>query len=206
MNMLEEKAWEAAYYRETSRPKRKELLDNAIEEEGMTPANELRVKLYEARYGDSEERGQEVDYFIRGWMSLEYVKTTSRHWKNKKKASRQIHDITTDWQFDLVEEYGEVGRQIIYKEFCNLTRLYISLCEHDHTYGSVVFGIGRMGENSVINKIANDVFKVAYLAPDVLGIKEELSSFTKAASYIFCQMYPEETDTFYRRVMEFDRN
>ena len=66
--------WVQDYYNETDRPKRKEILEKAIAEEGMTPENELRKYLYDARYGDSEEAGREVDYFIRGWMTLEYMK------------------------------------------------------------------------------------------------------------------------------------
>ena len=131
-----EKEWVRNYYRETDRKRRKQILDSAIAEEGMTPENELRLFLYDSRYGDSEKAGQEVDYFIRGWMTLEYMKSTSKFFLTKRRVSRDIASVRADWQFDKAAEYGDSGSVILYNELCNLTRLYIQICRRDKTYGS----------------------------------------------------------------------
>ena len=48
--MEKKKSWVAEYSRELDKKKRKEILDAAIEAEGMTPEAEVRSKLWEARY------------------------------------------------------------------------------------------------------------------------------------------------------------
>ena len=59
---MEEKSWVAEYSRELDKKKRKEILDAAIEAEGMTPEAEVRSKLWEARYGQRPKETTEVDH------------------------------------------------------------------------------------------------------------------------------------------------
>lgn len=197
-----EKEWVRNYYRETDRKRRKQILDSAIAEEGMTPENELRLFLYDSRYGDSEKAGQEVDYFIRGWMTLEYMKSTSKFFLTKRRVSRDIASVRADWQFDKAAEYGESGSVILYNELCNLTRLYIQICRRDKTYGSFILGLGRVKDSTLTGRITDDIIKMAYELPKTLNMEEDFSIFTKAATYIFCQEFPEESDPFYRRLKE----
>ncbi len=193
---------ELEYYKETSRPKRKELLDQMIAKNGLTQANILRQKLYIARYGSSEKNNRELDIFIHGWMTLEFIKSSKNTLRSTKKLQREGQSVLSDFQHSLIKEYGALGEEIIYQEYCNLTRLYLKLCEKDRSYGSVLLGLGRLNSDSFEKKVYDDIFRIAYVIPGILGIKDELASFSKAASYIFCQQYPTKADAFYKRVLE----
>lgn len=197
-----EKEWVRNYYDETDRPKRKTILDKGIEEDGMTPENELRLHLYEARYGDSETAGREVDYFIRGWMTLEYLKSTSKFFLTKRKVSKEIATVREDWQFAKAAEYGEAGAEILYRELCNLARLYIQICRRDKAYGSFLFGIGRVKDSTLSKRVFDDIYRMAYELPHNMELVEEFAPFTKAATLTFCQEFPEETDRFYAKLKE----
>lgn len=198
---MQKKTWEMAYYQETKRVNRKGLLERAIAADGLTPENELRQKLYNLRYNGSKEN-QEVDYFIRGLMTLEYMKVSKSIWDHKKKKRRERDSVLKDLQCDLAISCGETGKQIIYSEYCNLIKLYLELCEHDRTYSSLIFGLGKIKRTTFEKKVSDDIYRIAYVVPKVLGIENELCLFSKAASRMLCQQYPEETDSFYKRITE----
>ena len=197
---LLEKQWEREYYKELKREKRKEILEAAIAEEGMSPENELRTKLLELRYGKKIDRSNSIDYFIRGWMTLRFLSTNSGTLFFKKKAKRELGNVRKDWQFDLAAEYGETGQKVLYQEFCQLTRVYLDLCQKDKNYGSILFGIGHIKEDSLMGKIGRDIYTVAYEVPQEYGVAEELRLFTDAASRTLTDVFPEITDDFYELV------
>lgn len=194
-----EKPWEIEYYHELLAAKRQKLLEQAIATEGLSPENELRKKLLEARYGKSLERGRRVDYFIRGWVTFSMLPGTISV-RNKKKREKELASVMSDWQFDLANQYGETGKRVLYQEFCNLTLVYIDLCRRDKTYGSVLLGIGRISEDSMVTKIARDIFKVAYEVPKQLEVAEQLRSFTNAATAMVCEKFPEIEEEFLESV------
>lgn len=196
-----EKTWETEYYHELRADKRQKLLEEAISVEGLSPENELRRKLLDARYGKTLGRGKRVDYFIRGWMTLSMLPSTVSA-RNKKKREREIRSIMDDWKFDLAGEYGEIGKRILYQEFCNMTLVYIDLCRKDKTYGAVLLGLGRISDDSLMTKIARDVYNMAYDIPAELGIREDLRLFTEAATAMICEEFPEIEDDFLAMVAQ----
>lgn len=197
---MEEKQWVERYYRELDRAKRAQILEEAVASEGMTPENELRRKLLDARY--SENNGQMVDYFIRGWMNMYFLKSSSKSFfgPSKKKTRRELDSIRSDWQMDLAEQYGEDGRRVLYEEFCNMTLVYMSLCHTDKNYGSILLGIGHMKDESLVAKIARDIYTLAYEVPDQTDTAEEFRLFTEAATAMFCEKYSSQQNELMDRV------
>lgn len=196
---MHKKIWDTAYYHETNRTARKKILDETIAAAGLTPSIELCQKIYTARYGESTE-DYEVDYFIRGLMTLEYMKTPKGIWDHKKKLLRERRNILTDFQCELAKSYGEIGERIIYNEYCNLIKLYMELCERDRAYSSLLFGLGRMKRKTLEKKLADDIYHLAYVVPKALDLEEELSLFSQAALHMFCQRYPREAEFFHERI------
>ena len=191
-----EATWEREYYRQLKRDARKKILEEAIAAEGMSPANELRQKLLEARYGKKLSDGNAVDYFVRGWMTLCYLNNSSSSVFGRKKRERDIQSLRDDWQFALMKEYGEIGKKVLYQEMRNLVLLYIDLCKNDKNYGAILLGIGRMKEGTLLTKIGKDLFAIAYEVPRSIGIEDELREFTKAVTDVFCEEYPDRADEF----------
>ncbi|MEE8836240.1 MAG: DUF6553 family protein [Eubacteriales bacterium] len=201
---MEKKPWVVQYMYELDRKKRKELLDRAIELEGETPENELRRKLYDARYDEID--GQNVDYFIRGWMGLFYLKGTTPNVFTKRKISKTRREIFSDWKMQLMEEYGDVGRDVMYEEFFNTTKLYIDLCKRDKGYNSVLLGLGKIKEDTLTGKIANDIFDIAWQVPRDTGMAEELEVFTRAATDAFCSEFDSDRDLLMNQVRKLEED
>ena len=189
---MSEKLWVQQYMREPESWKRKEILDQAIAEEGMTPDNELRLKLWEKRYVKQNDR--EIDTFIRGWVNLNFLESSGKGLFSKNRIEKDKQKILEDWQVALAAEYGETGRQVLYEEFFNLSRLYIKLCEEDKQYNSVLLGLGTMKKEKLVRKIAADVFNAAYNVPNRHNMKEDLALFTKAATEAFYEVYDRDKD------------
>ena len=191
---MEEGTWIEKYYREIDKKERKRILEQGIEEDGMTMENELRKKLWEIRYGRREKETVEVDHYIRGWMSMYYLKRALRSMFRKKNLQKSKEEISSDWGMDAIQEYGEAGERVFYQELCNMTRLYLTLCAEDKTYSSVLLGIGRMKNASLIAKMAREVFTLAYEIPRQSEMEDTFRIFTKAATDTFYEMYPKEKE------------
>ncbi|MGN0362462.1 MAG: DUF6553 family protein [Bilifractor sp.] len=195
---MERKQWVERYMRELDCQKRKEILDQALAEEGNAPDNELRARLLESRYG--KRNAQNVDYFIRGWMSMYYVNTTARGFFARKRIEKEKASVLSDWKVEMIQEYGEIGKEVLYEELFNMTMLYFHLCETDKNYGSIILGLGHMKDESLISKIAGEVYRLAYETPRVMGAEEEFALFTKAATDAYCEKYSNQQEYLMNKV------
>ncbi|MDO4622699.1 MAG: hypothetical protein Q4B22_07080 [Eubacteriales bacterium] len=193
---MDRKNWVERYMREVKTKRRKALLEQGIAEDGMSPDNELRKKLFDARYGKAAD--QEVDYFIRGWLDLLYVKEASRSVFAKAKLDKIHRNVQKDWKISMIDEYGAIGREVYYEELFQLMQVYIHLCKEDKTYNSVVLGLGRIKEDQLIGKISNDLLLGAVDAAKAMKAEEEpLFVMLKAAAKdAFCEAFPDDCDSF----------
>lgn len=186
---MEEQAWVYSYIRETDREKRRQILEEAIASEGLSPENELRRKILEARY--QKKNQADVDTFIRGLMNVRFLENESKGLFAKGRIKKTMQLIRRDWCMELASEYKETGDRILYQEFCNMMRLYFKLCEEDRNYNAVLLGFGHISDDSRTAKIAKEVYSSAYDIPKAVGAEEELKLFTKAAEETFRQVYPD---------------
>ncbi|MEE8885757.1 MAG: DUF6553 family protein [Eubacteriales bacterium] len=199
---MEKKPWVVQYMHETDKNKRKELLDQAVAVEGVTPENELRQKLYDARYVKVD--GTDADRFVAGWMAVFYLRGTTKSIFSKKKIEKIRKELVDDWQMELIEAYGETGREVLYEELFNMTKLYIELCQQDRGYNSVLFELGKIKEDTLKAKIADDVFTNAYTTMRDTGLDQEFSIFTRAATDAYCEIYSRDRDLLLGKVRKFN--
>lgn len=187
---MEEKDWVTKYYRELDREKRQEILEQVIAEEGMSPDKEVRKRLLEERYEQTKKEKTQVDRFIRAWMTLAYTKNVSGGLFGRKKLLKDRESILKDWNFELARQYGEEGERALYQELHNMTELYLTLCQDDKSYSSMLLGLGKMNKDSLIAKMAREIYMMAYELPQELGMEEELRLFTRAATDVYYEMFP----------------
>ena len=188
------------YYKETDWKKRGQLLEELIREEGMTEENALRRKIYDGRYGTGRKRGK-ADLFMRGWMSLDYLQSGGGFFRTDRMIRKEMAGIRKDWQLSAAEEYGRIGEELLQEEFRNLTHLCIEISRKSRMGGSNHFGAGSGDHRPLGQAMEDEICRLAYEVPKLLGAEEELVLFTRAASREFCEQFPERTDGFYRRVM-----
>ncbi len=78
----------AQYYRETDPAKRKELLEQAIAEEGATEENQARKEIWDARYSMKSDLGGQADGYLKFWMTIEFNRTSGNRWFSSKGARK----------------------------------------------------------------------------------------------------------------------
>ena len=188
MNPITEKQ----YYQETDKEKRKKILEAAIEAEGMNPEDELRLELWERRYGRREKEPEGIDRYIRGWMGMVYLNQSSMTFLVKRRAVREIRKVKEDWDVELLKGRGELGEKLMYQELYNLIRFYMELCATDRNYTTTLFGMMRMDEEKVVQKIAKEIYTVAYEIPKSLDMEEEFQILRRAARDAFADQYPRQ--------------
>ena len=109
----------AQYYRETDPAKRKELLEQAIAEEGATEENQARKEIWDARYSMKSDLGGQADGYLKFWMTIEFNRTSGNRWFSSRGARK-----------DLMKELNQVrfvelaGRSDLYRELVGRE------CEH----------------------------------------------------------------------------
>lgn len=197
---MAENLWVEQYRCELEKEDRKEILDKAIAEEGLTEENALRKQYFEWRY--EKNKKTEVDRFIRGWMSLAYLDNEIKSMFGKKRIKKAIEDIREDFHMDLAAGYGEMGQRVLYDEFYNTARLYISLCEEDKTYNSILLGLGRMKPAKLVAKIAADLYHVSCEIPREIGMEEELKLFREALTEAFCDTHRKQKNLLLDRLQK----
>ena len=184
---MAENLWVEQYRREPEKEERKEILDKAIAEEGLTEENALRKQFFEERY--EQAKSGNIDHFIRGWMSLAYLENEKNSFFAKNRIKKEVDRIRADFNLDLAAKHGEMGQRVLYDEFYNTARLYMNLCEEDRTYGAILLGLGRMKPARLIAKIALDFFRVSYEIPHAVGMEKELEGFREALTEAFCDAH-----------------
>lgn len=187
-----EQTAEKLYYQEIDKQKRKALLDGAIAEEGMNPEYELRLALWERRYEQREKEPEGVDYYIRGWMTVMYLKQTATSIFGKRSALRDIQKAKKDWNLEFLKEQGDLGERLLYQELYNMVKLYIHLCSNDKNYRTYLFGMMQIDQKKLTEKIARDVEECTRRIPQILGEEKELRVLQRAAADAFCDVFPAE--------------
>ena len=186
-----EAAWIYEYRRETNRTKRYDILTGVEKEHPEDDSIEIRKKLWNARY--DKKNGYDVDYFIRGFITLQSMKRRIYLPGEKKRLKKEIASIKKDWQFELCGSFGENGKSALYDELYNMTLLYIGLCRKDKTYNSVLWGLGHISESKQTGKIIEEICETAQDIPEKFDAVKELEPFTKAAMDALRFSYPNET-------------
>ena len=182
----------AQYYRETDPAKRKELLEQAIAEEGATEENQARREIWDARYSMKSDLGGQADGYLKFWMTIEFNRTSGNRWFTSKGARKGLQKELDQVHFHELAAKSELHRELIYRECEHLVKLYMDLCQTDKSYNTTIFGLIHIKEDSAKAKVQRDIRETAVELPANLGMEAELGIITRAAREIYRQYYPNE--------------
>lgn len=178
--------WPDIYYSTTDADKRKEYLEKAIRL-GLEPKeNEIRMKMWNQRYGT--QKG--VDQMLAIWINLLYFANIVKSDRKARWRKREIKDIFNGLQVEVLKEYGEEAKELVYLEFYHLADFYIDICLNDKKYGSIMFGLGTMSKEKLMAKIAKEIYTIAYLVPPVISGTPEYELLRKAVVDCFTIKLP----------------
>ncbi len=180
-------SWPDAYYQEREPEVRRAMLEEA-ERLNLTPEdNAIRRQIFERRYPNLKKNdAQMYDSFLKVWMEFRFAVENGGFFQRKLQKNAQ----------KVLEETGyllmttEQEKRMLYQEIRHLGLLYISLCQEDAGYNSVIMGFGHLSDEKLTRKITAEFKSVAIEAPKKLGMTEELSIWTEALTDTIREIFP----------------
>lgn len=189
------------YFETVDVDERRNILDRIKENGADEEFVRICEELFERRYVSREKNVKSIDYAIRGWVNMKFLPEVARGWFTKKKLSEKVKEVLDDFGYDVCEKYGAYGKEIWYKELCNIVRVYIKLCQSDKGYGSIIFGIGKMKKEKLVAKIGQDIVTVTYSIPKEIGMLMQFEQLAQAAKTVFVEHYPKEA-MYYEQLLD----
>ena len=189
--MPKEKApWPECYYQENDAKKRLALLEEAIQAgEGDEAENVLRKKLWALRYGQqAKKNGPLPDGYVGLWVALNYHRQ-DRSYFQLRGAVREIEGRLRDLGINSMQG-TEQEQQLLHRELVHAVSLYLSTC-NEGSYSTQVFGLMKMKPESLVQKIAAEIYDVTCDLPARLGLAEQLKPLRKASFEAFYDTFPD---------------
>lgn len=181
--------WPENYYLETDPGRRKNMLDEAIQQD-PTPENELRSLLWQKRYADAKGKVDGFDHFLKIWTELPFITAQAKGLFGKKKGKKFIEEMENVLQLNLLEQQKE-HQKIWLDEFMNFCCLYIEISRKDKSYSTTLFGVGKLSDENLAHKMAEDLYERTVVYPTQLGIFEKQKLLMEAAKKAYLLYFPD---------------
>lgn len=182
--------WPENYYLETDPSRRKKMLEEALHTEN-SPENELRSLLWQKRYADAKGKVDGFDHFLKIWTELPFITAQAKGLFGKKKACKFIEEMQNVLQLDLLA--GQPQHQKIWlDEFMNFCCLYIEISRKDKSYSTTLFGVGKLSDDNLAHKMAEDLYQRTVVYPKELGIFEKQTLLMEAAKKAYRLYFPDK--------------
>ena len=191
-----------SFYEEIDPGKRAAILRAAPRDPSGGAEEEFRRKLFQARYGDSVEKGKPADGMMKLFLNMKYLSDNPPPRFLRKREAAMLKKEIAGLLIGEAAESGAEGKRALFQEVRHMARVYISLCATDRQYGSVVLGIGHIREETLVKKIARDLAVCAHKIPAEYGLSDILSEWTKAVDSAFSVMYPGKEEIYHHMTQE----
>lgn len=201
MKTDENREWPLCYYLEQNPDERRQLLLHHMQEEPDNEADRIRLKLWEVRYAKRPKNPPQVDYFVKGMLSLITESKVTVNFLNQRQERKNMDLLMKDLCirdssfFDRNEYQNQaLVNELLDMEYQALASFYYSFSLHDHKYGSALMGTLSMKEEKVIEKLAGDVKRACVITPTTFHLEEEFQLFKSACYTAFCDDFPKQVD------------
>ncbi len=143
------------YFAERDPATRRTLLDSLVpapgEEEALTAARAL----FDLRYRENKRTGAYADRFIQALVDLRVVAYNDEgNRMDQRKFTKQVRDAVHALCLDRAEEFP---REVLAGEMHQLVSLFVYSSLHDHHYGAILFGMGRLKDETLASKVQSDL-------------------------------------------------
>lgn len=182
----------AQYYRETDPAKRKELLEQAIAEEGATEENQARKEIWDARYSMKSDLGGQADGYLKFWMTIEFNRTSGNRWFSSRGARKDLMKELNQVRFVELAGRSDMYRELVGRECEHLVKMYMDLCQTDRSYNTILCGLVTIKKDDVKSKLQRDIYETAVKVPKELEMEQELALLTRAARKVYEEYFPGE--------------
>jgi hypothetical protein len=150
----------------------------------------IRLILNERRYGTyspAQPDDSKKDLFLNAWMMIKASSATgiskiSRRFKQKEMEPYLRTLCIRDFPCD--DHEGFLLRE---EEWELFARKLISICTESRGYCSTLFGMVPLKNETVAQKIAEEIVLVTKKYPSALGLYDEMKPFSDVVIRVYCQ-------------------
>ncbi len=164
------------YYRELNPEKRKKILDALTSLDEKNSELDHMQKLFGLRYKKSA-KGVFADQFLQYWLELKMAAKNADSYVSARRTKKQV---VSAWHMLCLDRVMEFDRDILYREMCHLTRLYITLCSQDESYNAFLWGLGRISEEKRKDKMIRDLELIGEEMPKSFDLEKEFEILKSA--------------------------
>lgn len=128
-----------------------------------------------------------VDQYMYSWMNIMITGRAGIHFWNKKSVKKEVEELLNTFHFSGKTEEGEVDALEAFrqKEIESFALLWIENCVKDKSYGSTIFGMIRMSDESLSRKMAEEIGEVLLFIPRAVGLEEKAGPLKE----LFLELY-----------------
>ncbi len=180
--------WPENFYMETDPFKRKDFLDEALAAD-PSKENQFRQLLWQKRYADSKGNVTGSDHFLKLWTDLPFVEKQKKSLFSKRLLNNFLKEWNDIFQWETLKENPDY-RDIWLKEFINFCCFYIQISKTDKTYSTTLFGIGKLSDDTLARKMANDLYQKTVILPGNMNLLPEENLLEEAAKSSFELYFP----------------
>lgn len=167
------------YYTEQKPEKRLEILDAMISQGIDAENNEARRKIFDIRY--PKKKKQYADQFMAFWLTLKMYSVNGIKEREYVRVCEKIKEE--------IAKLSNAPQEILLEEWKHLISLYADVCKTDRNYGSIIFGLVKLEDNVIENKIQKDISRIGIAFPEEIGLKNELAIITEATKSVYEDLY-----------------
>lgn len=126
-----------------------------------------------------------VDRYMYSWMNILIAGRTGIHFWNRRAVKKELDKLLDIFVPDgKMEEQAELS-QLRRREIECFALLWLENCVKDKSYGSTVFGMIRMSDESLSRKMAEEIGEVLLFIPTAVGLEEK----ARPVKEVFLELY-----------------
>lgn len=167
-------AW-TAYFEELDPQKRLTLFSELPDLEGE--ALDFCQRLYEQRYTDSKHPNQTADTWL--WKFVYLPGLFKRRKFLPGALKKEMQGTLKELYLDHLEDLSDLQKDLLYLEFRNVARRYLSTCKGDH-YARRFLGLRTATEQEKLKQACEDIWMVSRGLAHITGLEENLKLWCDA--------------------------
>lgn len=177
--------WRHDYARQTDEAKRRTMLEAALLEDADHAADHaLRAEMAKVRYADPK-----ADGYIRFWMEALYTHRSGGGLFAHRRLEKNMAAGAKLLFLDRYESLDESGRQVVEEELLQMMRLYLKISLSDSKYASQLYGMMKMSDGGLRQKVAEEFLLVTRTLPQKAGMAALYAPLDRAAKQAYCEAF-----------------
>ena len=129
----------------------------------------FRKSIFISRYCNKKGELTGGDTFLAAWLELKaQLRVIKQPLIGKKLAARNIE--RTAEELLLTKPMEDWQKEILQDEYLHMVKYYVLLCQNDRSYNSRFMGFMAMADDSLRQKLIDDIKAVAFDVPPLAGM------------------------------------